>query len=242
VTTNQLDISLGYNSSRTIDASTSSDSPVDWFMSALGGGPKDTPANLTVTKFGNFTANFEKLPPAIPSEYLIPLYGVIASSIVGWSIPSIVGWISAKRIGRISYAYHKRIGSLYNDGKLDHDDIKSLDELRRDLSNTYAKGKISEQHYQKLKSETGVLYEEIHRKRIDSLNSPAIKHNSKDDRLMTKIRHDIDEDFAKGKITEQHYNLLNKKIESFVNMNENKTSDNKLQGANKTRITKRSPI
>ena len=70
----------------------------------------------------------------------------------------------------MSDEYHKRIQSLYNDGKLDHADIKPLNKIRNDLSNTYAKGKISEQQYENLKGETGVLYEEIHRKRIDFLN------------------------------------------------------------------------
>lgn len=99
---------------------------------------------------------------------------------------------------------------------MDYADIKSLNQLRSDLSDTYAKGKISEQHYQNLKSETGVLYEEIHRKRIDSL-----KPNNKDDGLLTTIKQEIDDDFAKGKISKEHYDLLNKK-ESSVNNDENK--------------------
>ena len=32
--------------------------------------------------------------------------------------------------------------------------------------------------------------------------------------------------YARGKLNEQHYNLLNKKIESFVNSNKKKTGDN----------------
>lgn len=43
---------------------------------------------------------------------------------------------------------------------------------------------------------------------------------------------DIEYTYARGKLNEQHYNLLNKKIESFVNSNKKKTSDN----------IKRSPI
>ena len=221
---------LGNNSSRIINASTPSYSPIDWLTDALTG-TNDTTATLTPNKFGKFVARFEAVPPPFPPEYLVPLYGIIASSIVGWSIPSIVSWVNAKREGRMSDEYHKRIQSLYNDGKLDHADIKPLNKIRNDLSNTYAKGKISEQQYQNLKGETGVLYEEIHRKRIDFLNGP-IKHNSRDDRLLTTIKQDIDDDFAKGKISKEHYDLLNKKIDSLVNTDENKKS--KLHDADET--------
>ena len=212
---------FGGDSIRIINASTPSDSPFSWFMSTLGMEPEYPSANLTVTKFGNFSANFEKLPPPIPSEYLIPLYVVIASSIVGWSIPSIVGWVKAKRMGRTSNTFHKRIGSLYDDGKLDYNDIESLDKLRSHLSDIFTKGMLTDEHYQNLKSELSVLYEEIHRKRIDSLNGPAIRHDSKDDKLLSRIKNDIDDAFAKGKVSDQHYNLLNKKIDHFVSTSNN---------------------
>lgn len=123
------------------------DSPGDWIKSALGFGSKLTSSILTVTKFGNFTANFENVPPPIPSEHLIPLYGVIVSSIVGWSIPSIVGRAKTKKMIRTSNSYHKRISSLYDDNKLDHNDIAPLDKIKIDMSHAYAKGKISDQHY-----------------------------------------------------------------------------------------------
>src|SRR5215217_2056 len=139
---------LESNSSRTIDASIPTDSLVDWIKSALGFGSKQTSGILTVTKFGSFTANFETLPPAIPSEYFIPLYGVIVSSIVGWSIPSIVGWVKTKKMIRTTNTYHKRISSFYEDNKLDYNDIAPLNKIKTDMSDAYAKGKISDAHYQ----------------------------------------------------------------------------------------------
>jgi hypothetical protein len=69
--------------------------------------------------------------------------------------------------------------------------------------------------------------------------APSEKDKEKE---LNEIKYDIEDACAKGKISELHYNLLNKKRESFVNTNENKKSDNKLQGANETRITKRSPL
>jgi YVTN family beta-propeller protein len=216
---------LGSNSSRTINASIPTDSPVDWIKSALGLGSKQTSSILTVTKFGNFAANFENLPPAIPSEYLIPLYGVIVSSIVGWSIPSIVGWVKTKKMIRTSNLYHKRISSLYEDNKLDHNDIAHLDKIKIDMSDAYAKGKISDQHYQNLKNEISVLYEEIHSKRIDWLNGKHDIHNGK---LLDQIKYDIEDAYAKGKISDQHYNLLNKKIESSETTSDNKTNHDNI--------------
>ena len=65
---------------------------------------------------------------------------------------------------------NSKIASLYNDGKLDND-IISLNQIRKGISDSYSKGKISE----------------------------------------------------------LHYNLLNKKIQSLVNINTNKNSDNMLE-------------
>ena len=40
----------------------------------------DIGAELTVNRFGTFTANFKPLPPPIPPEYLAPLYAIIIST------------------------------------------------------------------------------------------------------------------------------------------------------------------
>lgn len=66
---------------------------------------------------------------------------------------------------------NSKIASLYNDGKLNDNDIISLNQIRKGISDSYSKGKISE----------------------------------------------------------LHYNLLNKKIQSLVNINTNKNSDNMLE-------------
>jgi hypothetical protein len=63
-----------------------------------------------------------------------------------------------------------------------------------------------------LKNEISVLYEEVHRNRIDSLNGITDRDNG---RLLYKIKNDIEDAYAKGKISDQHYNLLNKRIESL---------------------------
>jgi len=109
---------------------------------------------------------------------------------------------------------------LYDDGKLDEDDITDLDRLKTDLTDAYAKGKMSEQHYANLKSEISVLYEEIYKKKIDSLNG---KHSR--GIIMDKVKDEIKDAYAKGKMSEQHYKLLYEKISDSKN---NQESINKM--------------
>jgi YVTN family beta-propeller protein len=213
---------LGHNSSKAISTSAiSSNSPFDSLLNALELTPKDNAAIFNITHFGAFTANFKERPPPIPPEYWVPLYGVIISSIVGWSIPSIIGWIRAKKQGRALNQYHKRANSLYDDGKLDENDIESLDSLKRDIADAYAKGKISDQHYGNLKNEISMIYEEIYNKKIRLLNSEfgdsSRSSNRSNGILLDKIKNDIADAYAKGKISDQHYNLLNNKISDHEN-------------------------
>jgi YVTN family beta-propeller protein len=212
---------LGHNSTRTIKSSTVSGSPLNSILDVFGIKPNDTAASLNVTQFGTFTANFRALPPPIPPEYWIPLYGVIVSSIVGWSIPSIIGWIKAKKqIGTI-HQYRKIINSLYSDGKLDEGDIEPLDALKRDITDAYVKAKITEQHYSNLKNEISRLYEEVYKNKIYSLNG---KFDSSSNGIqLDKIKNDISDAYAAEKITEQHYNLLNEKISDYKNNNKSVT-------------------
>jgi hypothetical protein len=62
-----------------------------------------------------------------------------------------------------------------------------------------------------LKSEISILYEEIYNKKIDSLNSMSDENNRKKI-MLNNVKNEIMDAYAKGKITESHYNLLNEKI------------------------------
>jgi YVTN family beta-propeller protein len=219
------------NSSRTINASTALDFPLN-VLSALPFVPKDTPETLTVTKFGNFTANFEKLPPAIPPEYLATLFTVVVTAFVGsWLTPSFIEWRKAKKQGKKLDHYHKEVKRLYKDGKLDKNNIGGLDILRNNITDEYTRGKINKEQFDKLIDDISISYREIFKREILSE-----EHKEKQ---LDEIKDNIEDAFVKGKISEQHYNLLNKKIESFVNTGENKTGEKKLE---KTHDTKRSPI
>jgi YVTN family beta-propeller protein len=146
---------LGHNSSRIINSSAGSDLLGSLFTT-LGIEPRDTPENLSTTRFGNFTANFEKLPPPIPPEYLAPLYGIIVSSIIGWSIPNIVGWLRSK-------GQRKHLEECLNQiGKLDREKIEEK------ITKLYVQGKLNDSHHRLLNDKIAEYYEIVK----DSKRSP----------------------------------------------------------------------
>jgi hypothetical protein len=167
-------------------------------------------AKLNITKFGTFTANFKELPSPVPTEYWTGLYTVVISSIVGWFIPGIVSSIIRKRQLKNVGAFHKHIIGLYDDKQLDKKDIESLDKIKRDISNAYSTGKISNEHYDNLNKEISRLYQEVFKKEIDSLNS--LTDNEDKMKLLNKIHYDVEDAYSKEKLTEKHYNLLKEKI------------------------------
>ena len=204
------------NSTQLIRVSRSA-SPWDSFVLAISGffgsKPDEPEATLKITKFGSFTANFKELPPAVPSEYWIPLYGIIISTIVGWSIPSIIGWTKSKADARKLNYYHKQITSLYGDGKVDGNDIEALNRIRTSILDAHAKGKINDKHYEILRNEISILYEKIFRKRIDdSLNNNSPANDKTTQEQLNKIRNEVKYAYSEGKINDKHYDLLNKDI------------------------------
>jgi hypothetical protein len=191
---------LGHNWSRPIQTSISSFSPYNAFLSGLGLiGLKDNAAIFNVTRHGNFTTNFDRVPAPIPSEYWVPLYAVMISAIVGWSIPSIVGWFKTKiQVRRLDH-YYKVIRSLYDDGKLDQIDIGSLDKIKDEITDSYARGKITEQQYEKLKYDISMFYEERYNNRGDSLNIISDETN-RNKVMLQKVKNEIADAYAKGRI------------------------------------------
>src|SRR5947209_19425792 len=67
--------------------STNSTSLLNSFLSTLGIiKPNGASPTLTVNLYGTFTANFKPIPPTIPPDILLLLFGIILSSLIGWSI------------------------------------------------------------------------------------------------------------------------------------------------------------
>jgi YVTN family beta-propeller protein len=198
------------NSSRTINASTTS----DWFvdpMAALRDVFTDDPAaNLTVNRFGNFTAYFKELPPPVPAEYWASLFTIVVTALVGsLLIPAAVSWFKSKKQTSRLNSFHLDMISINKDG-LDETDIKNLNELNQRISNSYAAGKITNEQYTNLKNDVSAAYQKIFKKRIESITSP----NSES---VNNIKNDIEEAYSDGKINELHYNLIMKKISDRLN-------------------------
>ena len=101
------------NSSRTIIASTTS----HWLVDPLGAFrdvfTDDPAANLTVNRFGNFTAYFRALPPPVPAEFTISLITVVITALVGsLLIPAAVGWARSKKQTSRLNSFHLKM-ALY---------------------------------------------------------------------------------------------------------------------------------
>ena len=60
---------------------------------------------------------------------------------------------------------------MYEDGKLDKNDIDSPDKLRDKITDEYARGKINKEQFDKLVDDISISYREIFRKEIDSFAS-----------------------------------------------------------------------
>ena len=100
--------------------------------------------------------------------------------------------------------------SIYDDGKIDKNDLKYLDTLKNNISNAYAKGELNEKHYENLKDQISVSYEEIFKKMLELLE-PSNKNNKV---KLKDLESDIVDAYSKRKINDLHYNLLKEKISS----------------------------
>jgi YVTN family beta-propeller protein len=205
---------LDNNSSRFIKMSHTNTSIFGLFLNIFGIN-SNTDAELNITEFGSFTAHFREIPPPIPSEYLIGLYTIVATTIVGWSIPSIIRWLKSRADIRKLNQYHRRINLLYHNGKLDDEDIEPLDKLKDIISDDYAKGNLNELHYNNLKDEISVLYHKIYNNKLTKLNQLSI--TSEKMNYMQKIKDEIIDEYAKGNLNELHYKLLEKKLPNHRN-------------------------
>jgi hypothetical protein len=221
---------LGHNSSRVIRVSTNSNPVLNSFLNIFGAGLKDT-SDFTVSRFGNFTATFEKIPPPLPPEYWATLFTVIITSLVGsWFIPTAISWFKSKKQYEILHKHIETIDSLnnssdkpyknkensilfkiqkkiteaYEEGKLkDGNYLKDLDYIKTQITDAYAAGKLNELQYEILDKKLSTCYQQRFTETLASLNGKLD---------LDDIKNDVASAYAEGKINEIHYNLLNKKI------------------------------
>jgi hypothetical protein len=95
--------------------------------------------------------------------------------------------------------------------------MNRLYDLRKSIEDAYLKGKMNQQHYTNLINNISMLYQEIFKKEIDSLNSST--SNEDEMKLLNKLHSDIEDAYSKEKVTEKHYNLLKEKISDYENSN-----------------------
>src|SRR6476620_7076988 len=203
---------LGGNSTQLLTFSSPSnivDSILDFFNMK----PDKQEATLNITKFGSFTANFKALPPPIPTQYVATLITIVATAFIGsWLTPTVIEWRNRrKQVSKLDHC-HNEAKNLYNDGKLDSNDIEKLNKLKDKITDVYTKGKINKEQYDKLGNEISISYREIFTKEIDSLNT--ISKNDKLEQLL-RIKTDIEDAYAKGKINELHYTLLKERLANY---------------------------
>jgi YVTN family beta-propeller protein len=106
--------------------------------------------------------------------------------------------------------FTKKIDSLNN--LFENDKVKQLSDIKRNIEDAHNEGKINNEYYTNLKKEISILYEEIFKKRIDSLNN--LPENDKV-KLLDEMKDDISDAYSKEKISELHYTLLKEKLSNY---------------------------
>ena len=175
--------------------------------------PDKSESTLNITKFGSFIANFRAPPPPIPPEYVATLFTVVATAFVGsWLTPTIIGWRRVKKQGsRLDY-YHNELKDLYNDWKLDENDIEKLNKLRDSIADEYTRGKINKEQYDSLGDEISISYNKIFSKEIGALNNVYEKNKMKQ---LSEIKNDIKDTHTTGKISDEHYANLKNEVSTL---------------------------
>jgi len=130
----------------------------------------DTSATFDVNRFGIFAANFKSVPPPIPLQYWIPLYGLIGSTIIGWSLPTIIGSIRARTKRKESVKlFDDLVTSISN-----ATDRQSLDGINNQVIRAYISEKINEFQYKILDKRISEYYNIIDKRDIS-----ANQHNKR---------------------------------------------------------------
>ncbi len=169
-------------------------------------------STLNITKFGSFTANFKALPPPIPPEFVATLFTVVITALVGsLLIPAVVGSFKSRRQTSRLKSFHDQMALLHEDQRLDENDILRLDSLNKNISDSYAAGKINDDQYTNLKNEVSVAYEQIFKTRINTQGKSSYGVINRGG-VLKEIKEEISDAYSKGKITKLHYDLLNEKI------------------------------
>jgi YVTN family beta-propeller protein len=140
--------SLPDNTTVVVNASTPSGSSWTSFLEIFGIKSVDPAANLTVSRFGKFTAYFSPAPPPVPDGIWIALFSIL----LGTFMPSIIRWINGWRQRRRFYKYmEKELPSEFKE--------KDRQGIEDKIAGLYAKGKINDSQYKILKDKIAANYD-----------------------------------------------------------------------------------
>ena len=109
---------------------------------------------LKTTQFGNLKANFSESTSVdfnIPFDTLVEIILIVITAIVGWLIPSIISFINNLRQRPLLINYVKLMNKATNKS--------ALAQLRKEIIDIYAKGKLSESNFNLLNDRLGELIE-----------------------------------------------------------------------------------
>jgi hypothetical protein len=110
--------------------------------------------------------------------------------------------------------FTREIDSL--NGLSEIDKGRQLSTIISNIEAMHAKGQINNEYYTNLKKQISILYDEIFKKRIDSLSKLPENDKAK---LLVEIKDDISDAYSKEKINELHYSLLKEKLSNYEKSN-----------------------
>jgi YVTN family beta-propeller protein len=114
-----------------------------------------------VSQYGTLTFNFKEF---IPSEYIkmivIPIIlGLILSGITAW-----IAWLFTRRRRRYLGRYMKAIEAAYHTSTQNKEEcFRRLSEIRRQITELFGRGKISESHYEILNEKISEYIEKVNK-------------------------------------------------------------------------------
>lgn len=112
---------------------------------------------------------------------------------------------------------------VYKDKKLDENDLPTLNSVNKDISDSYAAGKINNEQYTNLKKEVSTAYQEIFKNRIETIPEQDLV-------ALNNIRNEMIDAYNKGKLSNDQYTHLKNEVsiayeEIFKRRIENRNDD-----------------
>jgi YVTN family beta-propeller protein len=201
------------------DSQPNSNFKFDGWSGTLGSRLGDPATSFKLLGYGTLTANFGRQASFnIPTEYFVSLYALTATVFTGWFVPNIARWINAVRQRNKLTNYIKEIDYANNEPNQNNNigKLEKLDKIKDSITNSYAKGKLTDSYYQILNNKISFLYEKSYINEINSLYNEQHNDNKKCLDNLDRIRDSITDAYSQGKLTDSHYQILNNKLSDYL--------------------------